>query len=53
MHAEDLLIDDSGNGEAVETVSKRLPELNVITTLTLVVETIYTVDRGTLVVASE
>jgi hypothetical protein len=31
MHGENLLIDDSGNGETVETICKGLPELDVVT----------------------
>ena len=30
MHGENLLIDDSGNGKTVETICKRLPELDVV-----------------------
>ncbi len=28
--AEDLLVDDGGNGEAVETLRERLPELDIV-----------------------
>jgi len=30
VHAEDLLIDDGSNGEAVEAVREGLPELDVV-----------------------
>jgi hypothetical protein len=30
VHAEDLLVDDGRNGQAVEAVSERLPQLDVI-----------------------
>lgn len=53
MHGENLLVDDSGDGKAVEAIGKGLPELNVIATLALVVEAIDTVDRSTLVVTSQ
>ena len=53
MHAQDLLIDDGGNGQAVEAVSEGLPQLDVVSALALVVETIDSVDRCALVVASE
>lgn len=53
MHGEDLLVDDSSNGEAVEAVGERLPQLNVVATLALVVESIDTVNRCALVVATE
>ena len=41
MAAEDLLVDDSSDGEAVEAVGKDLPELDVEAPLALVVEAIY------------
>lgn len=53
MHREDLLIDDGGNRQAVETIGKSLPKLDVITTLALVVETVDTVNGRTFVVSSE
>ena len=53
MHGEDLLVDDGGNGQTVKTVGKRLPELDVVTTLALVVEAIDAVDRRALVVAAQ
>lgn len=33
VHCEDLLVDDSRNGETVEAVGKSLPELDVVATL--------------------
>jgi hypothetical protein len=53
VHCEDLLIDDSGNGQAIEAVGEGLPELNVVSALALIVESIDTVDRRALVVAAE
>lgn len=53
VHGEDLLVDDGGNGKAVEAVGERLPELDVITTLALVVETVDTVDGSALVVTPQ
>mmetsp|Transcript_13966 Transcript_13966/g.55101 ORF Transcript_13966/g.55101 Transcript_13966/m.55101 type:complete len:212 (+) Transcript_13966:662-1297(+) len=53
MHAEDLLVDDRSNGKAVEAVRERLPELDVVPPLALVVESVDAVDRSALVVASE
>ena len=41
MTAEDLLVDDGSDGEAVEAVGKDLPELDVEAPLALVVEAIY------------
>lgn len=53
MHGEDLLVDDGSNGQAVETVRKRLPQLDVVPALAFVVEAIDAVDGGALVVATQ
>lgn len=53
MHCEDLFIDDSRDWQAVEAVCERLPQLDVVSSLALVVETIDTVDGGALVVTTE
>lgn len=53
MHGEDLLVDDSGDRQAVEAIGKRLPKLDVVATLALVVEAVNAVDGGALVVASQ
>lgn len=53
MHGEDLLVDDSGDRQAVEAIRKSLPELDVVTTLALIVEAVDTVDGGALVVSSQ
>jgi hypothetical protein len=53
VHGENLLINDGGNGETVEAVGECLPELDVVTALALIVETVDTVDRGALVVATQ
>lgn len=53
MHGEDLLINDGGNGQAVEAVGKSLPKLDVVAPLALVVETVDTVDGRALVVAAQ
>ena len=51
--AEDFLVDDAGDGEAVEGVGEGLPELDVVAALALVEEAIDTVDGGALVVTAE
>jgi hypothetical protein len=33
MHRENLFIDDSSNGQTVETICERLPELDVVPSL--------------------
>ena len=53
MHSEDLLIDDGCNRQAVEAVRKSLPELDVVASLALIVETVDAVDGGTLVISAQ
>jgi len=53
VHGEDLLINDGGDGQAVEAVGESLPKLDVIASLALVVETVDTVDGSALVVTTE
>lgn len=53
MHGKDLLVDNGGNGQAVEAIGKSLPELDVVATLALIVESVDTVDRGAFVVTAE
>jgi len=53
MHAEDLLVNDGSNWQAVEAVGESLPQLDVVSSLALVVEPINSVNGSTLVVSSE
>jgi len=53
VHAENLLVDHGGTGQAVEAVRKRLPELNPKPTFAFVVKAVDAVDRGALVVPSK
>lgn len=53
MHSENLLINNSGNGKAVETIGESFPQLNIVAALALIVETVDAVDGGTLVVTSQ
>lgn len=53
MHGEDLLVDDGGNGEAVEAVGECLPQLDVVAALALIIKAIDAVDGSTLVVSAE
>merc|ERR1719361_920152 len=50
---EDLLVNDGGNGQAVETVCEGLPQLDVVPPFAFIIETIDAVDGGTLVVSSQ
>lgn len=53
MDAEDFVIDDGGHGEAVEALDELFPELQAVASLALVIETIDSIDRTALVVASQ
>nr|POE77548.1 hypothetical protein CFP56_09195 [Quercus suber] len=53
VHRENLLVDDGRNGQAVEAIGKGLPQLDVVTSLALVVKTVDTVDRSTFMIAAE
>jgi hypothetical protein len=53
VHREDLLVDDGSNWQAIEAVGKRLPKLDIVSTLAFVVEAIDAVDGCALVVAAE
>jgi len=53
VHAENFFINNSSNRKTVETISESFPELDVIASLALIIETIDSVNRGTLVVSSE
>jgi hypothetical protein len=51
--AENLLVDDGSDREAVEAVRERLPKLDVVAAFALVVEAVDAVDGRALVVAAE
>lgn len=53
MHSEDLFVDNRCDWKTVETIREGFPQLNVISSLTLVVKAIYAVDGCTLVVATK
>lgn len=53
MHREYFLIDNCCNRQAVEAIGERLPQLDVIPPLAFIVESIYAVDRCTLVVPTQ
>jgi hypothetical protein len=44
VHGENLLVDDCSNGQAVEAIGKCLPELDVVSPLAFVVESIDAID---------
>jgi hypothetical protein len=53
VHCENLLVNDCCNRQAVEAISERLPQLDVVPSLAFVVEAIDAVDRGAFVVAAQ
>lgn len=53
VHGEDLLVNDGGNGQAVEAIGKSLPQFDVVASLALIVEAVDAVDGRTLVVAAQ
>lgn len=53
MDAEDLVIDNSSDREAVEALNELLPEFQRVATLALIVESINTIDGAAFVVSSE
>ena len=53
VHADDLLVDDRRDGQAVEAVREGFPELDRVAALALVVEAVDAVDARALVVAAQ
>ena len=53
VHAENLFVNDSGAGKAVEAIRKGLPQFDSEAALALVVKSVDAVDGGALVVAAE
>ena len=53
MDAEDLLVHDRGEGEAVEDVAEHAPQLDVVPALALVVKAVDARDAVALVVPPE
>jgi len=53
MHAENFLVDEGGNGEAIEDVAKDAPESDRVPAFALVVETVDSIDLCTFVIASQ
>lgn len=51
--AEDLLVDDGRNWKTVEAVGERLPQLDIVSSFTLIVEAVDSVDARALVIAAQ
>ena len=53
MHADDLIVDEGGDWQAVEALGEHLPELDVVPPFAFIVEAVDAVDGRTLVVAAQ
>ena len=53
MHRKNLLVYNCCNGQAIEAVCECLPELDIVSPLALVVESIDAVDGGTLMISAQ
>lgn len=53
MHAKDLFVHDGRNWQAVEAVGEGLPELDAVSALAFVVESVYPIDVCTFVVSAQ
>lgn len=53
VHRKDLLIDNGGNRQTVETIRKCFPQFDVVSALALIVKPVYTVDGGAFVISSK
>ena len=53
MHAKDLVVDERGNGHAVEDVLEFLPDADGIAALALVVETVDAIDLAAFVISAQ
>ena len=53
MHAEDFVVDQSGNRHAVEYILELLPHADGVATLAFVIESIDAIDLTALVIAAQ
>jgi hypothetical protein len=53
VHGENLLVDDSGDGETVKAVCKGFPQLDVVPPFAFIVESVYTIDGGAFMVPAQ
>ena len=53
MHSKDLLVDNRRNREAIETVGKCLPQLDVISSFAFVIKPVDAVDRRAFMVPAK
>jgi hypothetical protein len=53
VHGEDLLVDNGGDGQTVEAVGEGLPQLDIVSSLALIVEAIDAVDGSALMITTQ
>jgi hypothetical protein len=53
MHAKNLLINQSCNWQGIENITENFPKSDGVASLALIIESIDTIDLGTLVIASQ
>ena len=53
MHAENFLVDQSSNGQAIENVAENAPESDGVAAFAFVVEAVDAIDLGALMVTSQ
>ena len=53
MHTKNFLVNDGSDGQAVEAVRESFPQLDIVSSFTLITKSVNSVDGCTLVVASE
>lgn len=53
MHAENFFINNSCDWETVEAISEGFPEFDVVSSLAFFIESVDSVDAGTLMVSSQ
>jgi len=53
VHTEDLLVDDSSNGQAIEAICESFPEFYIVSSLAFIIEPIDSVDGRTFMVSSK
>jgi short-subunit dehydrogenase involved in D-alanine esterification of teichoic acids len=53
MHAEDFLINDSCDRQAVEAISESFPQLNIISSLAFIIEAIDSIDARALMIPAQ
>jgi hypothetical protein len=53
MNAENLIIDNSSDREAIETLNELLPELQTVSSFALVIKSIYSVNGAALMISSQ